>query len=128
MDITTTPDIYSPGIDDAGNYIDHIPIIHNGLLCLCGTRKDKRYETTNKFAAHIKSKTHQKWLQSLNNNKSNYYVETLKNKELIENQRIIIGQLENTLSKKNLTIDYLTEQLVSKNIQPVTSVNLLDLN
>lgn len=128
MDITTTPDTYTPGIDDAGNYIDHIPIIHNGLICLCGTRKDKRYETTTKFATHIKSKTHQKWLQSLNNNKSNYYVETLKNKELIENQRIIIGQLENTLSKKNLTIDYLTEQLVSKNIQPVTSVNLLDLN
>lgn len=128
MDITTTPDIYSPGIDDAGNYIDHIPIIHNGLLCLCGTRKDKRYETINKFAAHIKSKTRQKWLQSLNNNKANYYVETLKNEELIENQRIIIKQLENILSKKNLTIDYLTEQLVSKNIQPDTSVNLLDLN
>lgn len=128
MDITTTPDIYSPGIDEAGNYIDHIPIIHNGLLCLCGTRKDKRYETTTKFAAHIKSKTHQKWLQSLNNNKANYYVETLKNEELIENQRIIIKQLENTLSKKNLTIDYLTEQLVSRNIQPDNSVNLLDLN
>lgn len=128
MDITTTPDTYSPSIDDAGNYIDHIPIIYNGLLCLCGTRKDKRYETATKFATHIKSRTHQKWLLSLNNNKSNYYIETLKNKELIENQRIIIKQLENTLSKKNLTIDYLTEQLVSKNIQPVTSVNLLDLN
>lgn len=128
MDITTTPDTYTPSIDDAGNYIDHIPVIYNGLLCLCGTRKDKRYETTTKFATHIKSKTHHKWLQSLNNNKANYYVETLKSKELIENQRIIIKQLENTLSKKNSTIDYLTEQLVSKNIQPDTSVNLLDLN
>lgn len=128
MDITTTPDTYAPNIDDAGNYIDHIPLIHNGLVCLCGTRKDKRYETTAKFSTHIKSKTHQKWLQSLNNNKANYYVETIKHKELIENQRITIGQLENKLSKKILTIDYLTEQLAVKNIQPNSSVNLLDIN
>lgn len=126
MDITTTPDTYAPNIDDAGNYIDHIPIIYNGLVCLCGTRKDKRYENTTKFAVHTKSKTHQKWLHSLNNNKANYYVETLKHKELIENQRITIGHLENKLSKKNLTIDYLTEQLVSKNVHPNSNVNLLD--
>lgn len=128
MDITTTPDTYAPNIDDAGNYIDHIPIIQNGLLCLCGTRKNKRYETATKFATHIKSQTHQKWLKSLNNNKANYYVESLKNKELVETQRKIIGQLENRLSKKNLTIDYLTEQLVTRNIHPDESVNLLDVN
>lgn len=36
MNIQTTPDIYTPSIDDQGNYIDHIPVIRNGIRCSCG--------------------------------------------------------------------------------------------
>jgi hypothetical protein len=28
MDITLTPDIYRPSVDNNGNYVDNIPIIH----------------------------------------------------------------------------------------------------
>jgi hypothetical protein len=126
MEITTTPDTYTPSVDSAGNYIDNIPIIKNGLFCPCGSRKDKAYENTSKFATHIKSKSHQKWLTILNQNKANYYVEMLTNKELVEKQRKIIGQLENQLQKKTLTIDYLTAQLTNKT--STCSINLLDFN
>ena len=128
MDITITPDTYTPSVDNNGNYIDNIPIIKNGLFCPCGSRKDKTYENTTKFSAHIKSKSHQKWLIILNQNKANYYVEMLKNKELVEAQQKIIIQLENQLHKKTLTIDYLTDQLTNKTRQQECNINLLDIN
>ena len=126
MDITTTPSIYTPSVDENGNYIDNIYITQNGLYCPCGSRKDKIYENTNTFRIHTKSKCHQKWLTILNQNKANYYVEMLQNKELVENQKKIIAELENQIHKKTLTIDYLTEQLTNKT-KPVFSFDLIDL-
>jgi len=119
IDLVTEPDIYTPSIDDAGNYIDKVPsfnIIKKGLSCPCGFRKDKIYESYTTVAqyqkAHIKSKAHQKWLENLNKNKTNYYVECEKLKELVQNQRLIIANLENIISSKNTTIVSLTEQLI----------------
>jgi len=63
----------------------------------------------------------------LNQNKANYYVGMMKNREIIENQQKIIQQLEHSLQRKTLTIDYLTEQLTSKTTQQIT-VDLLDIN
>ena len=129
MEMTIIPDTYMPSVNDDGAYVDNIPIIKNGMYCLCGSRKDKAYETTSKFTTHIKTKSHQKWLQSLNQNKANYYVEMLKNKELVENQQKIITQLENQLHKKTLTIDYLTEQLTHKTTtSQICNIDLLDFN
>jgi hypothetical protein len=129
MDIVLTPDTYTPSVDDKGNYVDNIPIIRNGLFCPCGSRKDKTYDNTSKFSSHIKSKSHQKWMLNLNQNKANYYVDMLKNKEIIENQQKIIKQLEEQSHKKTLTIDYLTEQLMKYKVnQQIVSINLLDIN
>ena len=64
----------------------------------------------------------------MNQNKANYYVEMLKNKELVEAQQKIIVQLENQLHKKVLTIDYLTDQLTNKTRQQECNINLLDIN
>lgn len=128
MDITITPDTYTPSVNNDGNYIDNIPVIKNGLFCPCGSIKDKTYENATKFTTHIKTKSHQKWLIILNQNKANYYVEMLTNKELVDNQQKIIAQLENQLRKKILTIDYLTEQLTTKMNQQASIVDLLDFN
>jgi len=127
MDLSLTPDMYTPSVDENGNYIDNIPVIKHGLFCPCGSRKEKAYETTSKFATHSKSKAHQKWLTSLNQNKANYYVEMLKHKEIVENQQKIINQLETLLQKKALTIDYLTSQLTAKSNQHCT-IDLLGIN
>jgi hypothetical protein len=127
MDLSTTPDTYTPSVDDAGNYVDNVPPMKNGLYCPCGSRKDHIYDTAAKFNSHIKAKIHQKWLAVLNANKANYYVETLKMKELIDNQQKIIQKLETQMMSKLATIDYLTIQLGAKAAAP-TLANLLDIN
>jgi hypothetical protein len=48
-------------------------------------------------------------------NKANYYIENENLKNTLQNQRIIIAQMDKEIQNKNLTIDYLTQQLISKN-------------
>jgi hypothetical protein len=129
MDLIVESDIYSPSIDVNGNYIDKVPSfvnITNGLRCPCGSRKDKTYDCSSYFSTHIKSKTHQKWLNELNINKTNLYVENIKIKETINNQRLIIAKMEKELSIKSKTIDYLTQQIVSKENNIVTDLLCFD--
>lgn len=130
MQLVTEPDIYSPSIDDNGNYIDKIPSfnnINNGIKCLCGSRKDKVYDTYNNFSVHIKTKHHQNWLVNINFNKANYYVENTKLKNTIHNQMLIIANMEKQLNNKSIIIDCLTEQLQKININNNVVINLIDL-
>jgi hypothetical protein len=117
MELVVEPDIYTPSTDELGNYVDKTPafyLIKKGLLCPCCSRKDKLYDTASTFTAHTKTKTHQKWLATINLNKANYYAENIKMQETIQNQRIIIAQLEKEAHAKMRTIDYLTQQLLEK--------------
>jgi hypothetical protein len=129
MALVTEPDVYSPTIDDKGNYVDKIPSFNttalaNGLRCPCGTRKDKVYISSPLFAAHCKSKTHEKWVQDLNANKSNFFIETQKLREVVHAQKIMIGKLELDISSKNITIGYLTQELAKiMNGRGATSAN-----
>jgi len=120
MAMATEPDMYSPNIDDSGNYADKVPSFNtaalaNGLRCACGTRKDKVYTTAAMFSSHIKTKTHEKWIQDLNANKANFYIENKKLRDLVQSQKIMLGKMEVELANKSLTIDYLTQQLMAKN-------------
>ena len=130
MELIVEPDIYSPSIDELGNYIDKIPSyanLKNGLRCPCGTRKDKTYDTYNTFNKHIKTKAHQTWLSNLNLNKANYYIENEKLKEVIQNQKLIIAKLEKDVNSKNMTIDYLTQHLNRKSNSNIVE-NLLEFD
>ena len=130
MELVVEPDVYSPSVDNVGNYIDKIPsfnTIKKGLICPCGSRKDKFYDSHSSFSAHIKSKIHQKWLDGLNTNKINYFVENENSKKTIQSQRLIMAQQDKELQNKSLTIDYLTKQLLKMTtVQPV--VDLLNLD
>jgi inner membrane protein involved in colicin E2 resistance len=132
MDLITESDIYSPNIDANGKYIDKIPSFHiykNGLRCPCGSRKDKIYDCSSYFNSHIKTKTHQKWLENINANKTNYYIENIKLLDTINNQKLIIAKMEKDINTKILTIDFLTQQLSTyKNIQLNQVNNLLDFD
>ena len=134
MELVVEPDIYSPSINDNGLYVDKVPpfnYIKKGLVCPCGSRKDKLYESHSVFVSHTKTKTHQKWLEMLNLNKSNFYVELEKAKEVISNQRLIIAKLEKDVNNKIMTIDYLTQQLHKNQgfaSASVTANNLLDFD
>jgi hypothetical protein len=126
MELVTEPDLYCPSIDELGNYVDKIPsfhIIKKGVLCPCGSRKDKTYDSSSTFSQHTKTKMHQKWLQQLNLNKANYYVENERLKETIQTQRLIIAKMEKDLANKLLTVDYLTQQLYNSNLSKNTKNN-----
>jgi hypothetical protein len=126
MDIVTEPDLYTPSISEKGEYIDKIPPFANlkgGIKCPCGARRDKIYETNAIFGAHIKTKCHLNWIASLNLNKMNYYVESEKLKETVQNQRMIIARLENDNQKKMMTINYLSEQLSMRDSSSMVVVN-----
>jgi len=130
MDLIVEPDIYQPSIDLIGNYVDKIPSfsnLKNGLRCPCGARKDKCYENYSNFAVHVKSKTHQKWLHDLNLNRSNFLVENVTLRETVNTQKMIIARLEKELNNRNMTIDYLTMQLMQKNTA-CENVNLLEFD
>jgi len=117
MNLSLESDIYEPNIDNDGNYMDYIPSsskFTNGLRCPCDARKDHIFDSRCSFAAHIKTKTHQKWLADLNTNKMNFYSECEKLKEVVKSQQIIIAKLEKEVNTKLKTIDYLTQQLMSK--------------
>ena len=135
MELTITPDLYSPSIDEKGNYIDNIPQIKHGLFCPCGSKKDVAFETKVKFSAHTKTKVHQKWLVMLNRDKANHYTKMLKLKELVESQQKIIAEeqrkhilqlkeLETKLRDKEIMIELLNSQLTKKT--QVLKFNLLD--
>jgi len=129
MELVTKPELYTPSIDNAGNYIDKMPSFNTlkyGIRCPCGSRKDKSYDTTASFSSHMKSKIHQKWLDNLNLNKANHYVENEKLKHTLQDQRMIIAKMDIELQNKNLTIDYLTQQLVGNNGKTVD--NLLNFD
>ena len=78
------------------------------------------------FSSHIKTKTHEKWLQDLNTNKANFYIENQKLKDLVQSQKIMIGKMEVEISNKIMTIDYLTQQLtkMSKQSKKETEKNV----
>jgi len=130
MEIITEPELYSPSISDNGNYIDKIPSFNNlsnGLRCPCGASKDKKYDSHSVFIRHIKTKCHQNWLNTINLNKTNYYIENEKLKETLQNQRIIIAKLEKDVQNKIMTIDYLTEYLNNIHLNNKNTINLIDL-
>ena len=129
MELVTEPDIYSPSIDEIGNYVDKVPsfiTIKNGIRCPCGSRKNKVYDTYCIFSNHVKSKTHQKWLSNLNLNKANYYIKNEELNTILQQQKIIIARLEKDLQNKIMTIDFLTQQLSVKNEKTVN--NLIDFD
>jgi hypothetical protein len=130
MEIAVESDIYVPGIDDNGNYIDKIPsfaIAKYGIRCPCGSRKNKVYTNASMFSTHIKTKCHKAWLSSVNTNKANYYLENETLKITVQNQRLIIAKMEKDLQNKMMTIDYLTLQITQQN-KPKIVNDLLDFD
>lgn len=126
MELIVDSDIYEPNIDDSSNYTDYLPPsskFKDGLRCPCGARKDHVFDSRQSFSIHIKTKTHQKWLIDLNTNKMNFYSECEKLREVVNSQKIIIAKFEKEINTKLKTIDYLTQQLMSKE----SDNNVIDL-
>lgn len=131
MEISLQPDIYEPNIDNNGNYIDNIPSFtnhKNGIICPCGTRKDKTFLNKSAFNTHIKSITHKKWIISLNNNKKNYFIEYQKQLEIITNQQKTIQKLDNDYRVSLELIKQLNTELYNYKNNNHNTANLLDID
>ena len=129
MEMTLESEFYAPTVNDNGIYVDNTSYISkNGIRCPCCSRKDKVYNSRQQFATHIKTKTHVKWLQDINNNRANFFIENIKLNETITSQQQIIAKLEINLQNKILTIDYLTKMLTANQSATTSSVDLLDLD
>jgi uncharacterized protein YeaO (DUF488 family) len=125
MDLILTPDIYEPSIDETGNFIDKIPswscLKGKGIMCACGSRKNKVYETSSLFTSHIRSQTHKKWIDGLNANKVNLYMENVQMKKIIQELRHILSHYEKETArlKQQYTIEITNKEQV---IQSLTSL------
>jgi hypothetical protein len=129
MEMVLEPDMYCPILDASSNYIDKIPnlcVLKRGIQCPCGARQGKVYQSYATFLAHTKTKTHQKWLNELNSNRTNFYVENQELRATVASQRLIIANLEKDVLLKIQTIDCLTKSIVSATSGP--TANLLDFD
>jgi hypothetical protein len=128
MELALEADVYVPNVDETGNYVDKPPY-KKGIYCPCASRKDKLYNTTQQFSLHTKTKTHMRWMQDLNFNKSNYYKECIELHETIKNQRQIIAKFDIELQNRTNTINILTQQITqSQKKCGVMVSDLLDMN
>lgn len=131
MELAIESDIYTPNINDDGNYCDYLPSsckFKYGLRCPCGTRKDHVFDSKKSFNVHIKSKSHQKWIEMLNTNKMNHYERCQKLEELVNSQKLIIARMENELRMKIDTIAYLSQQLTALNTGKTEMLDLLSFD
>lgn len=125
MDLILTPDTYEPSINEKGDFIDKIPswscLKGKGIMCACGSRKNKVYETSSLFTSHIRSQTHKKWIEGLNANKVNLYMENVQMKKIIQELRHILSHYEKEMArlKQQYTIEITNKEQV---IQSLTSL------
>jgi hypothetical protein len=135
MSLITDSDEYSPSIADDGTYVDQIPSFNNhpqGFRCPCS---NKSYATRTLLAAHIRTVTHKRWVESLNANRSNHFADLEKERQLVKEQKIIMAQMQRDIARLEYEkrkfiemIHFLSE--ANRVAEPATATqeDLLDFN
>ena len=129
MDLIIESDFYEPSIDEEGNYIDYLPTtskFKNGIRCPCGSRKEHIFDSRQSFSGHIKTKTHLKWLNDINMNKMNFFIENVKLNETINNQKLIIAKIQRENDENLKLIAHLTKKIEFKQHEIVTDLLSFD--
>ena len=76
--LKTHENIYRPVVNIHGFLMDHVPIFQdkpNGMICQCGSRKNKIFYSSNQFKKHLQTQKHQQWLEIMNLEKKLYKLE-----------------------------------------------------
>ena len=128
MDIALQPEVYKPSLDNNGNYIDSLLSfnLEMGIVCPCMPGKDRVFKNKTKFNYHKKTQTHQRWLEKINTEKNNLFVENIKLKELVETQKKLLAQFDIEIMKKNAIIEFLSSKTKSGELKHET-INLIDI-
>ena len=97
--IEKTPDIYNPSLDENGTtYIDKIErTTLTSLFSLKCPCNDNVFKSRQNFMQHIKTKIHKSWLENINKNKYNYYIENEKNIKTIKMQQMMLVERDNKI-------------------------------
>jgi hypothetical protein len=130
MDLALDSDIYEPIMDDKGDYVDYLPPaskFKNGIRCACGTRREHVFDNRQSFGMHSKTKTHQKWISDINNNKMNYFSENIRLNQLITTQKMVIAKLQREKDEQNELIVHLTKKLELKGTHNM-SIDLINFD
>lgn len=129
MDIAVEPEIYCPIIDDTGVYIDRCPsFIKYGIKCPCGTWNEHVFDTKSKFKQHILGVKHKRWIKILNAEKYNHYKECIEMKNVLKQQREIIGKMEIEMSRLRNINKFLEDKIFQNEKSNNTVTDLLDLD
>jgi hypothetical protein len=135
MSLITDSDEYSPGVSSDGTYMDQMPSFHGkpqGFRCPCS---NKSYSSRTLLSSHVKTATHKKWIESLNANRTNYFADLEKERQIVKEQKIIIAQMQREVCKleheKRKLIEmvhFLTVTTTESNITNNSLTDLLDFN
>ena len=133
MSLITDSDDYSPGMHTDGTYIDHIPCFTNlpqGIRCPCNYHT---FATRQSFLTHTKTLAHKRWLERLNANRTNYFVELEKERQVVHQQKIIIAKMELDIARLEREKQRILEMVhvlsdISTSVSTTsgTSTNLID--
>lgn len=99
MSLITDSDEYCPIANQDGVYVDALPSFHNrpqGFRCPCS---NKSYTTRTLLSSHIKTIIHKNWIESLNTNRTNYFAELEKERQVVKEQKLIIARMERDIIK-----------------------------
>jgi len=135
MSLITDSDEYSPGVSPDGTYTDQMPSFHGkpqGFRCPCS---NKSYSSRTLLSSHVKTATHKKWIESLNANRTNYFADLEKERQIVKEQKIIIAQMQREVcklehEKRKLIemIHFLTVTTTESKITNNSPTDLLDFN
>jgi hypothetical protein len=111
MEISCQPDIYQPTCKN-NTYVDCMPFtFQHNIRCPCTPKITQVYKTSTAFKLHQKTTRHSNWLNRLNEDRANYYIQTIKLTEIKDSQQKIISQLEVKCSQLQLKISQLENKL-----------------
>ena len=111
MELSLTPDQYTPAVNSAGQYVDRVPYIKKGLLCPCNGYSFE-YKNRAKFMNHTTTRKHKEWLVLLNANKANHYAALERAERCLSEQRLLIARLTNKITRLDLQVAALSVKQV----------------
>jgi len=100
--IALQPELYEPGTDNNGNFIDKLPSNLNmriGIKCPCSENRIKPYKGRVSISNHFKTRKHNNWMKEMNNKKGNLLSKNNKLEKTLKQQQKIISQQSNEISR-----------------------------
>jgi hypothetical protein len=124
--IETTPVKYAPKMDSETRlYSDqHIFDFTKGVICPCTA--GKTFNKKSSFQNHQKTKRHLSWIQNLNDNATNFYLQTLQQENVIKSQQLLLTRLDIQLKQKATIIEYYENKYLHNNIVSGEEADLLN--